>query len=236
MFLVPCSQKCMIVNKKVRNANPLEYNGIKFKSRVEVSIYRLLKTHNIEAKYEEETFILSPPIRPTVPFYNRTKKAGFHSIMSPIDSITYTPDFTFIYNNILVIIEVKGFENDVFPVKRNLFRKLLETLDTYCMFFEVRTQKEMLEALEVIKMECPLIQKIRANINNLPEKDIPIAHKYLSQRDFESLQDLVDSAIRKVEKSRTHKAKPELQERYKDIDIFKLQEMSLAITEYSSKL
>lgn len=236
MFLGVCSERCMAINKKIRNANPLEYNGIKFKSRVEVSIYRLLKTHNIEAKYEEKTFILSPTIRPTVPFYNRTKKEGFHNIMSPISSITYTPDFTFMYDNILVIIEVKGFENDVFPVKRNLFRKLLETLDNYCMFFEVRTQKEMLQALKIIEMECPLIQQIRANINNLPEKDISIAHKYLAQRDFESLQDLVDSAIRKVERSRTHKASPELQEKYKDIDIFKLQEMSLAVTEYSNKL
>lgn len=226
----------MGINRKVRNANPLEYDGIKFKSRVEVSIYKLLRTHNIEAKYEEKTFILSPSIRPTVPFYNRTNKAGFHSIMSPISSITYTPDFTFMYNNILVIIEVKGFENDVFPVKRNLFRKLLETLDTYCMFFEIRTQKEMLKALEIIKMESPLIQKIRANINHLPEKDIAIAHKYLSQRDFDSLQDLVDSAIMKVEKSRTSNAKLELQEKYKDIDIFKLQEMSLAVTEYRDKL
>lgn len=226
----------MGINRKVRNANPLEYDGIKFKSRVEVSIYKLLRTHNIEAKYEEKTFILSPSIRPTVPFYNRTNKAGFHSIMSPISSITYTPDFTFMYNNILVIIEVKGFENDVFPVKRNLFRKLLETLDTYCMFFEIRTQKEMLKALEIIKMESPLIQKIRANINHLPEKDIAIAHKYLSQRDFDSLQDLVDSAIMKVEKSRTSNAKLELQEKYKDIDIFKLQEMSLAVTEYRNKL
>lgn len=226
----------MGINRKVRNANPLEYNGIKFKSRVEVSIYKLLRTHNIEAKYEEKTFILSPSIRPTVPFYNRTEKAGFHSIMSPISNITYTPDFTFMYNNILVIIEVKGFENDVFPVKRNLFRKLLETLDTYCMFFEIRTQKEMLKALEIIKMESPLIQKIRANINHLPEKDVAIAHKYLSQRDFDSLQDLVDSAIMKVERSRTSNAKPELQERHKNIDIFKLQEMSLAVTEYRNKL
>jgi hypothetical protein len=226
----------MGINRKVRNANPLEYDGIKFKSRVEVSIYKLLRTRSIEAKYEEKTFILSPSIRPTVPFYNRTEKAGFHSIMSPISNITYTPDFTFMYNNILVIIEVKGFENDVFPVKRNLFRKLLETLDTYCMFFEIRTQKEMLKALEIIKMESPLIQKIRANINHLPEKDVAIAHKYLSQRDFDSLQDLVDSAIMKVERSRTSNAKPELQERYKNIDIFKLQEMSLAVTEYRNKL
>lgn len=236
MFLGVCSERYMPVNKKIRNANPLEYNGIKFKSRAEVSIYKLLLTHNIEAKYEERTFILSPPLRPTVPFYNRTKAKGFNSVMSPINSITYTPDFTFMYNNILVIIEVKGFENDVFPVKRNLFRKLLETLNTYCMFFEIRTQKEMLEALKVIKMECPLIQKIRTNVNQLPEKDIPIAHKFLAQRDFESLQDLVDSAIKKVEKSRTHKASPELQEKYKDIDVFKLQEMSLNVVEYRNKL
>lgn len=226
----------MVINKKIKNANPLEYNGVKFKSRVEVSIYKLLESHNIETKYEEETFILSPSIRPTVSFYNRTKKAGFHSMMSPINSITYTPDFTFVYNNIFVIVEVKGFENDVFPVKRNLFRKLLETLDTHCMFFEIRTQKEMLEALKIIEMECPLLQIIRTNINNLPKKDIPIAHKYLSQRDFESLQDLVDSAIIKVERSRTDNTKPESYERYKDVAIFKLQEMSIAITEYSSKL
>lgn len=226
----------MAVNKKIRNADPLEYQEIKFKSRVEVSIYKLLESHNIKAKYEEHTFVLSPSIRPTVPFYNRTKSKGFHNIMNPISSITYTPDFTFTYNDIFVIIEVKGFENDVFPVKRNLFRKLLETSDNYCMFFEVRTQKEMLEALEIIKMESKPVQNIRKGIASLPEKDIPLGYKYLDNRDFDSLYELVNSAIKRVKKTRIRNATPESYERHKNVDIDTLTLLSVNIFEYMSKL
>lgn len=140
-------------NKKIKNANPKEYDGIKFKSILEVSIYKTLVEKGIVVNYEGMTFEVSPKVIPTIPFYNRTPKQGFHQIKGSIKAITYTPDFTFTRNNLLVIIEAKGFENDVFPVKRNLFRKYLETLKIPCIYFEVRTKKELLEALKIIDNE-----------------------------------------------------------------------------------
>lgn len=45
------------------------------------------------------------------------------------------------------------------------------------------------------------VERMRALIDSLPERDIPLGHKFLSERNFESLKELVDSAIYKVKKS-----------------------------------
>lgn len=216
-----------MVNKKIINANPNEYNGINFKSDAERRTYQALLAAGIEADYEAHTFVLSPRVRSTVPFYNRTKAAGFHLITEPISRITYTPDFTFTLNGIFVIIEVKGWENDVFPLKRNLFRKYLETVDYPVMYFEIRSKKELLQSLGIVNMEHRLIQTMRKLIPSLSEKDIPIANKLLANRNFDDLQDLVDSAISKVKKDR---------KKYADIDLDNLQTLSGIVSEYASQL
>ena len=187
-------------NKKIKNATKTTESGIAFKSETEARIYKALVAEGFDPLYEKVTFTLSERIRPTVPFFNRIK--GLLGLdMKPVQAITYTPDFTFEYNGILIVIEVKGFENDVFPVKRNLFRKHLETLNQPSMFFEVRTKKELLEALRIIRMENPQVQRIRKLIPSLPEKDIPIGNKLLEARNWEELQNLVSSAIVKIERA-----------------------------------
>lgn len=192
-------------NKKIRNATPTSYGGINFKSTIEARIYKALLDEGIAPEYEAVTFTLSPSIRPTVPFYNRTKKRGFHYEMHPIQAITYTPDFTFNYNDVAVIIEVKGIENDSFPIKRNLFRKLLEerAYDTPVMYFEIRSKRELLEAINIVKMETSELSLIRRLVLSLPEKDIPVANGLLESRDFTSLLELVQSSITRVENSQT---------------------------------
>lgn len=218
-------------NKKIQNARPNKYKGIDFKSATETRIYKALRAVGITPDYEAHTFVLSPRLRATVPFYNRTKERGFHLIVEPISSITYTPDFTFTLNGIFVIIEVKGFENDVFPIKRNLFRKYLETVDFPVMYFEVRNKKELMQSLEAVKMENSELNTIRKLVPELPEKDIPIASKYLEKRDFESLQDLVDSAIVRIKKDK-RKESP----RYAHIKLDSLERLSVLISDYMSKL
>lgn len=218
-------------NRKIQNAHPNRYNGIDFKSTTETRIYKALRTCGINPDYEAITYVLSPRMRPTVPFFNRTKEKGFHLIMEPISPITYTPDFTFTLNGIFVIVEVKGFENDVFPVKRNLFRKYLETLDYPVMYFEVRNKRELLQSLEFVKMESPVLTQIRKLVPKLPEKDIAVAHRYLEGRDFESLQDLVDSAIIKVKRDKK-KDNP----KYANVELSELDRLSVLISDYVSKL
>jgi len=220
-----------MANKKIVNANPNEYKGINFKSSAETRIYKALLSMGIEPEYEANTFILSPRVRPTVPFYNRTKEKGFHLITEPISQITYTPDFTFTLNGVFVIIEVKGFENDVFPVKRNLFRKYLETVNYPVAYFEIRNKRELMQTLEVVTMENNLVQTMRRLLPSLPEKDIAIGNKFLANRDFESLQELVDSAIVKVKRDRS-KETP----KYGDIDLADLERLSGIVSDYTSQL
>lgn len=210
-------------NKKIKNATKTTESGIAFKSETEARIYKALVAEGFDPLYEKVTFTLSEKIRPTVPFFNRIK--GLLGLdMKPVQAITYTPDFTFEYNGILIVIEVKGFENDVFPVKRNLFRKHLETLNQPSMFFEVRTKKELLEALRIIRMESPQVQRIRKLIPSLPEKDIPIGNKLLEARNWEELQNLVSSAIVKMERA-TSKG----DDKYANIDLPSLYDLQASI-------
>lgn len=210
-------------NKKIKNASEVTSLGIKFKSHLESMIYKVLKENGIEPEYESRTFEFVSKLRPTIPFFNRISKV-FGLDMRPIRPITYTPDFIFEYNGVLIIIEAKGFENDVFYIKKNLFRRHLETLSQYSMYFEIRTKKELLQALNIIKMESSQVQRIRKLISSLPEKDIPIGNKLLEARNWEELQNLVSSAIVKIERA-TSKG----DDKYANIDLPSLYDLQASI-------
>lgn len=211
-------------NKKIKNATPNSLKGINFKSKLEMKVYEALLKEGIRPLYEGITYILSNGVRPSVGFYEKTKKRGFHYEMQPLKPITYTPDFTFKYNKVQVIIEVKGIANDVYPLKKNLFRKKLECLPERILFFEVKSVKDLKECIEIIKMETPLMTKIRQGIPHLPEKDISIANKYLEERNFDNLLELIDSSIRRVNKNKV---------KYADIEVAYLHKLREAVYEYN---
>ena len=48
----------LVVNKKIKNATPEEYNNIKFKSKLEVMAYKTLVQAGFEPKYEPYTYII----------------------------------------------------------------------------------------------------------------------------------------------------------------------------------
>lgn len=140
-------------NKKIKNATFVEYNSIKFRSKLEASFYRLLLEAGFEPQYEQRTYLLWEGCKPTIPFYTKDKKTKLLKLEdTKLRNMTYTPDFTFNYNGNLIIIEAKGKENDTYPLKRKLFRGLLEgcTHDNP-LFFEVFTQKQLQQAIEIIK-------------------------------------------------------------------------------------
>ena len=45
------------------------------------------------------------------------------------------------------------------------------------------------------------VKRMKALMCSLPERDIPLGHKFLKERDFDSLKELVDSAIYRVRRS-----------------------------------
>ena len=123
------------VNKKVKNATPVQIDEISFKSKLEGYVYSRLKEEKLKADYEPIKFELVPSFQ--------DKK---------IRPMTYTPDF--VGNNF--IIEAKGRPNDVFPYKWKLFMYYLKlnNLDKKYMLFIVHNHKETEECIKKIKRQC----------------------------------------------------------------------------------
>lgn len=142
----------MSENKKIKNASPLEYEGISFKSKLEKMAYQTLREHGLPVEYEPQKFIIWEGFKPTVPFYNKDLKTRMLKLdIKKIIDISYTPDFIVRYNGYMVILELKGFENSVYPLKKKIFRKWLETNIPKSIYFEIFTKKQLLQAIDIIK-------------------------------------------------------------------------------------
>ena len=73
------------------------------------------------------------------------------------------------------------------------------------------------------------IERIKRLVTSLPEKDIKLAENFINKRDFESLQELVDSARYKVRKSQSSdNPRPE----YASINLGKLSELKGEVDSY----
>lgn len=146
-------------NKKIKNATPLEFDGIKFKSKLEVMAYKTLK-EDFEVHYEPTTYKVWEGFKPTIPFYDKDKDTKALKLNDKkIIDIKYTPDFLVYHKNILAFVELKGIQNDTYYLKKKLFRGYLESIaedmlkehGLYLMYFEVYTKKQLLQAIEIIK-------------------------------------------------------------------------------------
>lgn len=139
-------------NKKIINASPLEYDGISFKSKLEKMAYQTLKEQGFPVLYEPKKFIIWEGFRPNIPFYNKDASTRMLKMDSKkVIDISYTPDLMFEYNNHLIIIEMKGFENNTYPLKKKIFRKWLESNYPNSIYFEIFTKKQLLQAIDIIK-------------------------------------------------------------------------------------
>lgn len=139
-------------NKRVKNATIIQYRDIKFKSKLEATFYKMLLQAGFNPQYESKTYVLWNGFKPTIPFYTKDRKTKDLKLSTDkLRDITYTPDFSFNYNGLEIIIEAKGKENDTYPIKRKLFRKILEKLSPKPLVFEVFNKKQLLSAIEIIK-------------------------------------------------------------------------------------
>ena len=146
-----------IKNKKVKNATPMSYEGIEFKSRLEVTAYKVFKEAGFNIQYEPCKYVLWRGFKPTIPFYNRKKASKKSNITGlKLDNkklldTTYTPDFQFRYKGYLIIIETKGIETPDFMIKKKLFREYLEKNIPDSLYFELFSKAHVLQAIEIIK-------------------------------------------------------------------------------------
>ena len=120
------------INKKVKNATPIEKDGIKFRSKLEAYTYDKLKEYNLSFNYESERFDLIPSF-----LFNGKK----------IRPATYLPDF--VGSNF--IIECKGYRTDSWPLREKLFKYKLFLTQDKRQFFIVHNKKEVEECIKKIQ-------------------------------------------------------------------------------------
>lgn len=157
-------------NKKIRNATRCQTGTLTFKSQLEKSVYNTLSQLGFNPQYEPSTFTLWPGFTPITPFYDKesdtqhtkrvdsgdsTKSKILVLKSSAIVGVRYTPDFYFKHGKLDVYIETKGFENDVFYIKKKMFRRFLDerlkTTGQHSIFFEIYSKRQLLQAIEILK-------------------------------------------------------------------------------------
>ena len=173
----------MVNNKKIRNATICKTGNITFKSQLEKSIYNTLQQLGFNPQYEPKTFVLWDSFIPITPFYDKesdtqqkrriengdtNKSKSLVLKTGKIVGIRYTPDFYFKYKDLDVYIEAKGIENDVFYIKKKLFRYFLDqklnSTGQHSIFFEIYTKKQLLQAIKIIEnYEKPVEKSERTN-------------------------------------------------------------------------
>lgn len=141
------------MNNKVKNAQIIVYNEITFKSKLDLMAYKLLEEKGFKPQYEQNTFIIWQGFKPVVPFFTKNKARQVINNNKKLINITYTPDIYFEYQGYKVIIEMKGFTNDVYPIKVKLFRKYIEQLQdsNNYLLFELYTKQQLLTAIQIIE-------------------------------------------------------------------------------------
>lgn len=123
------TKKGKSTNKKVRNATPTEYDGIKFRSKLEVYTYKKLRESNIYTEYEQNRYEIIP---------------AFTFMGKKIRAMTYLPDFV----GEDYILECKGYPNDAFPIKEKLFKYYLFLTNSNKKYYVLHSQKEVDEFIK----------------------------------------------------------------------------------------
>lgn len=80
---------------------------------------------------------------------------------------------------------------------------------------------------------------MRKLLNSLPKSDITLGEQFIQSRDFESLKDLVDSAIYKVRKYKARKDEEggvSPKQEYLDVDLTELSNLKAEVDVYLTQL
>lgn len=123
------TKKSKSTNKKVRNATPTEYDGIKFRSKLEVYTYKKLRESNIYTEYEQNRYEIIP---------------AFTFMGKKIRAMTYLPDFV----GEDYILECKGYPNDAWPIREKIFKYYLFLINSKKKFYVLHSQKEVDEFIK----------------------------------------------------------------------------------------
>ena len=144
-------------NPKVKNATACHYDGIDFKSKLEMFFYKYSKEVGIPFNYESYKTTLFEGVRLDGYLYQQNKSKNIVLDTRKILNITYSPDFYRIHRNslnedVLIVVETKGLKTTAYAIKKKLFlKKMNTTWGQRFYFFEPRNQQNCKQCLEIIK-------------------------------------------------------------------------------------
>ena len=126
-------------NKKVINAINCVFNGIRFKSKLEMYFYKICVEHKIKVTLQPK-FLLQPK---------------YEYLDLKIREITHSPDFFLEDYNTLV--ETKGFKTDSYVLKRKMLLYHLFISGKNPEYVILKNQKECLEYIKRLSPlnDCP---------------------------------------------------------------------------------
>jgi hypothetical protein len=138
-----------------------------------MNIYKAIESEGYTPLYEPITFTIWSGFKPRIPFYKKNKSSRKMALENTkIRDITYTPDIIFYAGTRMILVEVKpDYENDVFPYKKKLFRRFLETQfegiseEHMPIYVQVGTIKHLKDFIKILKEEYN---------NEESERNIPI--------------------------------------------------------------
>ena len=144
-----------MINRKVKNATAITYDGITFRSLLELKVYKALEDAGYKPQYEQDKIQLLKSFRPKRVWYldgePQTTKTGAKKEKTVIGK-TYTPDFKLMVNDTTVYIEVKGHPNDVYPITRKMFLKWIDEQDEEIVFSEIHSLRGLNKFINKLKL------------------------------------------------------------------------------------
>ena len=103
----------------------------------------------IVSDYEKHKYVLQSGFYYSSEMYEPHKTHGYVTTTTKIRDITYPPDFVDPHGR--WVIEVKGYANDVFPIKWKMFKNHLMQLEEPPVLFLPKNQKQVLQTIELIQ-------------------------------------------------------------------------------------
>lgn len=120
-----------------------------------MSIYKLFAENGLNLLYEPKKAVIAEGFVADFVHFDRKSKGNnvlVEKTNEKILPITYTPDFIYKGKNICYIIEVKGFSNDTFPLKKKLFFRLLndkcKDKVVFSMLYNLKNAKQLIDYIK----------------------------------------------------------------------------------------
>lgn len=137
----------------------ITYDNIQFKSKLEVSCYKILKENGFNPEYEPIKIKIFEGNTLKINGYIPNKSTRDLEKLTSILPITYKIDFFFTKKldnrTVYIFIEAKGKPNDVYPIKKKMLLSYLNnsysTSPENIYFFEVHNIKQINQCVQIIK-------------------------------------------------------------------------------------